>query len=323
MNTRRLATASAVIEADAGLGGKILSLIDPTTGHEYLATPTNRHHAAAYGAPFEESDLSGWDECFPAIGAGHHPAEAWRGTEIPDHGELWTQSWEDFSDVGTIRFRVDGVRFPYTFERTIASSPCGLVFGYRVVNRSAFDFPCAWSAHPLFAATETTRILLPTENVRLQMSVSGRFGRLLDALSWPVATTRDGRTVNLGRLGSPLEREAEKLYSDRLGEGWAGFLDDASGQWLVFGFDPSPVPFVGFWANLGAWPTARPVYHFALEPCTARPDRLDIAMERGEHMLVEAGCELSWTVEVRIGRGRDALTETVKEFGGDLADSLT
>ena len=38
-------------------------------------------------------DASGFDECFPTIGACAYPEAPWQGVIAPDHGELWTLPW--------------------------------------------------------------------------------------------------------------------------------------------------------------------------------------------------------------------------------------
>ena len=74
-----------------------------------------------YGGAFERYDISGWDECFPSIGQCYYPEPPWHGVVVPDHGELWTLPWHAEPLPDGLRLWTKGVRFPYTFEKRLAS----------------------------------------------------------------------------------------------------------------------------------------------------------------------------------------------------------
>ena len=77
------------------MGAKIVSLLDKRTGTEWLAGPGERpFRPSAYGATFDQQDMSGWDEMFPTITACPYPAPgAYTGAPLPDHGEVWAVPW--------------------------------------------------------------------------------------------------------------------------------------------------------------------------------------------------------------------------------------
>src|SRR5258706_13509394 len=76
------------------LGAKITSLVDLERGREWLAGHDGRdYRRASLDADFGAPDASGWDECFPSVGAGFHFASPWEGVRLADHGELWTRPW--------------------------------------------------------------------------------------------------------------------------------------------------------------------------------------------------------------------------------------
>ncbi|MBK8794940.1 MAG: hypothetical protein IPM07_00345 [Anaerolineales bacterium] len=61
------------------LGAKVVSLLDKRSGREWLAGPGDRPlRAIAYGASFQEQDVSGWDEMFPTIVACAYPGPVGR-----------------------------------------------------------------------------------------------------------------------------------------------------------------------------------------------------------------------------------------------------
>lgn len=309
----RVENDHVTIDILPSLGGKFVSLVDSDTGHEYLSKPsdTDAYRHPAYGDDFGHYDISGWDECFPAIGEGPHPAFPWKGIEIPDHGELWTARWRaEVTDSG-VDMSVSGVRFPYVFERSLSLDENGFTLDYHVVNNTAMSFPYVWSAHPLLAATPSTRVLIPAETMTVEVSMTGRLGERLAQHTWPVTVDTSGNVVNLDVMGPRDLGEAEKLYSNMVTDGWAALFDGASEQWLAFLFDPDDVPFVGFWANRSGWPEDRPSFDIALEPCSGFPDRLDIATTHGAATFIPPSGERRWQVRVRIGRGLQNLEETL------------
>jgi hypothetical protein len=95
----------------------------------------------------------------------------------------------------------------------------------------------------------------------------------------------------------------EKLYTNRLKEGWCALHDPVQGDYVAMLFDPNEVPFVGLSINLGGWPVEGPgYYNLGLEPCLGFPDRLDIAMERGVYAVAPPLEKLSWRVDLCLGR---------------------
>jgi hypothetical protein len=313
----RLVSEDVSIDVVPELGSKMISLVDVATGHEYLSMPAEgkTYRLPTYADAFEDYDISGWDECFPAIGRSAYPQPPWRGTEVPDHGELWTLPWLADSHDGSLRLRVHGVRFPYLFEKLIVPRPGGFKLEYRVENPTPHAFPCIWSTHPLFAASSSTRVLIPTSTVRVELSVSGRLGGLLDTHPWPATADHDGRVIDLAVVGPPGQGVADKLYSARLEQGWTAFHDEQTRQWLLFTFSPESVPFVGYWANRSGWPASEPSYNLALEPCSGAPDRLDIAAARGDCATVPAHGQLAWDLDVQIGCGLGQLQAAISAAG--------
>jgi hypothetical protein len=295
------------------VGAKLISCADRRTGHEYVwRNPNVPFVRPEYACAFERYDLSGWDECFPCIGQCHYPDGPWQGIVIPDHGEVWTLPWQAEAQPDGLRLWVSGVRFPYTFEKRLVLSDDGFATFYRVENPTAFPFKCFWSTHPLFAATPQTRVLLPEGvRMRLEVSITGRLGPLLTEHDWPRARDREGREVDLSLMGPEGQGVADKMYTTRVPQGWAALHDGASDQWLALTFDPAEVPLVGFWGNRSGWPADRPCFNLALEPCSGCPDRLDIAVPRGEYQTVPAEGVLAWRLDVHIGRGREGLERVI------------
>ena len=297
------------------LGAKVLSLVWKPTGYEYLwRQPDRPLQLAQYGAAFEEGDISGWDECFPTIGECVYPHDPWRGAIVPDHGELWSTPWDWTVKGDSLRMGTDGIRFPYRFDRAVSfSEPGHLELSYAVENRAPFPLHALWSMHPFFRVSPDTEIMLPQpRTVRVELSKSSRLGLFLAEHDWPVTQDRNGNVVDLGTMG-PLVRDAmEKIFTDRLAEGWAALFTPSNEQFVAMTFDPAAVPYVGIAAMRGGWPeTGEPSYSVILEPCTGWPDRLDIAIPRGEAMAIPGKTTTRWNVTIYVGKGRGALDQFI------------
>jgi hypothetical protein len=296
------------------LGGKISSI--EWNQRQILAlNPLKPLRLARYAAPYSDYDASGFDECLPTIGACRYPEAPFAGIEAPDHGELWSIKWSESSVEDGLHLRVDGVRFPYTFHRWITfPASRSIHFRYALSNRSADPFKFIWSAHPLLAIQPGMRILLPEGvGIRLDWSKGGRLGELLDEHPWPFSEDREGRPVDLSQILPASTGFVDKLYTTRLEQGWCALHDGESGFYVAMLFNPAQIPYVGLSINLGGWPVEGPgYYNLGLEPCNGYPDRLDIAIERGDCVTVPPESSLSWEWSLLVGQAEDFRTELAR-----------
>jgi hypothetical protein len=198
------------------------------------------------------------------------------------------------------------VRFAYTFERTFTfRAGAALEIAYRVVNPTPYPLRALWSMHPFFRVSPHTRALLPEGvRVRVELTKGGRLGQYLAEHPWPLTTAADGEAVDLSLMGPLDGRWMDKLFTTRLREGWAGLYDPADDHFLRFDFDPAQVPFVGLAQMRGGWPENEAAsYSLILEPCSGWPDRLDIAITRGDCITIPGHGERRWAVDLRVGMG--------------------
>lgn len=296
------------------LGGKIVSITDET-GAEYIFQRSDRpYERPVYGTGFDEWDCSGWDECFPTVAKCVLADGPWAGVEAPCHGEVWCVPHEVRSDGDRLILAARGVRFPYTFERSFSTPGDGcLRIDYTVTNHCAFPLPYLYSAHPLFAVSPGTRIQVPDEvrQVRVDNTRYGRLGGLGDALPWPVAPLAAGGETDLSRLTGPEADAGDKVFTQPLrGAGWCGLIDPVRQVACGFRFDSADLPRIGIWQNQGAL-----LGHFnlALEPCSGYPDRLDLAIARGEARWLPAGGAARWSLTyVATPGGEERLQELLQ-----------
>lgn len=287
------------------ISGKIASLIDKTSGEELLWRNSDRSfREPTYGSDWASYDMSGWEDCLPAVAAGAYPEAPWQGIHLPEHGEVWALPWEARSVGSVVELAVQGIRLPYRFEKRVSLEGNRVLLHHRIVNPSAFPIRYLWATHPLFRVRPGMRIVLPPGlNVRVDFSRDGRLGSYLDELQWPAARDALGRAVELDLVGEPGLGYADKLYSTATREGWCGLHDPESGKSIVLGFDPHRLPYIGVWINQGGWPLeGAACYNVALEPTCGYPDLLDVAYERGVVATVGPGEKQEWDVELRFGK---------------------
>lgn len=273
------------------LGGKFGSLIGKANGREHLLQPPEfERRPAQYGDPFDQYDTSGFDECFPTVGA----CQMADGSRVPDHGELWSVPWKVTAQSDTsLAMEVAGTVYPYLFERRVELQGEDVVLTYKVTNNGPAPFPYLWSSHPLLRVEPGDRLELPSEvrTVTVEWSAGDR---LAGQLPW---------TAELAQLG-PLERGwADKLFTSALQEGWCRVVYSDGGS-LTYSFPTDQVPYLGLWICQGGWPTdqgRKRHYTVALEPCTGPLDRLDQAVERGcGARKLEPGQRVGWKMSLKV-----------------------
>jgi hypothetical protein len=293
------------------LGGKIASLC--WRGKELLAcNPERPFQLARYAAPYADYDASGFDECFPTIGPCQYPDDPWKGVELPDHGELWSIPWQSQIEDNSLHLSAHGIRIPYRFEKWICIPGNGrLHIHYLLTNLTPFPFRYLWSSHPLIAPQPDMRIYLPEGiKVRVDWSKGGRLGGLLSEHDWPHSKDCQSNPVDLSLVLSREAQLVDKLYTSRLEEGWCLVHDPSSKIYVAFLFSPENTPYVGLSINMGGWPEDKSgeklgYYNLGIEPCNGYPDRLDIAVEKGDCPTLAPYASVNWDLELCVGEIED------------------
>jgi galactose mutarotase-like enzyme len=298
----RLENETISLQILPSIGGKIISLRSQATGREFLLAPRRPYMAPAYDGAFDAFDFSGWDECYPAIARGPHPDEPWKGTIIPDHGEVWTLPWSWQYRDGVLRMATHGVRFPYKLERRLdLRTPDALIVRYRATNLSPFPFRCLWSPHPMLGPSPSWRIELPAlRAVRIDSCGGIELGGYLDEVGWPTAAA-GGREVRIDTVGPAGQGYAFKVYATGLKDGTARVHDTATGETLSFEFSVAELPYAGLAVATGKpGPDQAVGYYVVLEPCNGWPDSLATAATAGECITLPPHGQRTWGFRVRI-----------------------
>lgn len=291
------------VEVRPTIGGKISSLLDVRTNREWLwRNPLLPIRTPRYADSYVmRNDSGGFDECFPAVAEGAFPTSPWEGVPVPDHGELWGLPWDYEATAMRVRMGVDGVRFPYRFERSLELSPHApeVKLSYRAINRAPFPFPFLWSAHPLLAVEPGMRLLLPDEApLRIYGGSETRFGGLGSPIQWPRLLERDLSLIPRQSAGF-----AVKLFGASPERGWVGLHDPKSASTLRMEYDPAHVPHLGLWLNMGGWTPFEgetPYFNVGLEPCIGAGDDLSLAVRHFRaHGVIPAKGETRWSLTLR------------------------
>jgi galactose mutarotase-like enzyme len=299
-------------------GGKIASIRIGDV--ELLQAPLAPVAPRTQTTSFDESDASGWDECFPSVAGCRVQTE--RGTvEIPDHGDLWRVKWEDpgsaseeqgFTNGDHASYTLVGKCFsvPLELERTLDLSETKdgwlLKLHYTVRNTGKHPVPWSWAAHPLFVVKQGDRIVLPEtiRRVRVEGSGGGRLGTYGDEVAWPIATLADAGSVDLSAAEAGDSGIGDKLFAGPLGaaENWCVLERRSVGLHIRVRFNAAATPYLGLWLCYGGWPEKEGPKQVcaAIEPTTAPVDSL--AVQGTWSRVLVSGETFSWPMEVEIER---------------------
>lgn len=255
----------------------------------------------------ETADTGGLDECFPTVGACRVPGwvRGAGGQELPDHGELWSQSprveVHTSPEGQMIVCKWSGLRLPYRFERTIRVDRAGVVHcDYACTNDGHERLPFIWAAYPQFPLTEHTRVEVATgTRLRVFARHGIELGEPRSEHQWPFV--RAGARA----LDFSVPHEVSRRYACKL------FLDMAEGEvnlregrhLLQFRWKPSEIPHLGVWFNKRGWTPFRgetPYLNCAIGPSIGAPDTVSDALgDWKAGPWLDAGSVRRWSFTMR------------------------
>jgi hypothetical protein len=210
----------------------------------------------------------GWDELFPNDEAGNL-----QGEFFPDHGELWTGSWEaepfQDRDSAGVHLRFSTPISSFLVERTIRLRPDSPNFEihYRFTNQNSESFPFLWKQHPAFAVSAHHRIDFPRMTVIRETCFPGTLGGAPVSFPWPYANLGSSE-LDLRQVPDPSSRALHFFYGTELASGWCGITNRATGLATALRFDPEIFSSCWLFASHGGW---RNLNVAVLEPSTGYP----------------------------------------------------
>lgn len=284
-----------------GVGGKIASLIYKPRNSELLWQNSEEEFVQSeYDSSFAEGDMSGIDDMFPTIDECFYPDGPWKGTRLPDHGEVWALPWNSHLNNQEVTLSVLGVRIPYKLSKKIKLIGNKLDLSYNLENLSPFSFKFIWALHPLFKMDEYTRIILP-ESVKQVINVgstSSRLGGYGSTHLWPITKDNSGAVYDMSRISPPEKGSYEKYYVvGPTPEDWCALFNERSKLETRIKFTKEKVPYLGVWVNEGAY---HGQYNVAPEPCTGAFDRVDTAANWGAVSTVAGMDTYEWQISIEV-----------------------
>jgi len=145
------------------------------------------------------------------------------------------------------------------------------------------------------------------------MAIIDRLGNLGDEIPWPITTDKDGKTVDLSKIGQPCEGTGENLYTPKLKESWAVAFNESRKEAIGFSFQADVLPYILVCINRGG---DLGYYHIALEPSTGRPDNLEVAVNEWKNCAVmEARAEVEWTTKIFVDHNVNNVKKVTSEEG--------
>ena len=142
-------------------GGRITNL-SRILGQEWLAPAHAPLVARAVGEVYIRPEMGGWDEMCPTT----DQCIGFDGKELPDHGEVWSRSWEVIQKSNSsVTLSLDLTSRPLRLVRKINISANEVLLSYSIENIGNSSTPIFWSAHPLFDATEIVEVVLLPKDV--------------------------------------------------------------------------------------------------------------------------------------------------------------
>lgn len=258
------------------LGAKIISLRNLRTGREWMWRPEAgmKLFRNRLGDDFSRSPLVGADELLPTVA----PCSL-HGRQLPDHGELWSASWEVDSQAwegGVLKTSVRLPISPFEFERGIELHGARIRFGYLLRNRGSVEETYLWALHPLLRVQPGDRLRMPATTRAL---LNGE--AWIDAVD---AVVPDGG--------------CSKVFAAPLTEGAAGVFNHATGDYLLLEWNAAENDTLGLWLTRGGW---HGHHHLALEPTNGFPDPLVTAAEQKRCGTIPASGSRTWSLSLQIG----------------------
>jgi len=247
----------------------------------------------AIHARYDDVWSGGWDELFPNDEAGNLLGEF-----LPDHGELWTGSWqaEPFqdSDSAGVHLRFATPISSFLVERTIRLRPDNSNFEiqYRFTNQNSEAYPFLWKLHPAFAVSASHRIDFPRMTVVREPIFPGTLAEAPLSFPWPYARIGESE-MDLRHVPDATARAVHFFYGTEMASGWCAITNQANGLACALRFDPEVFSSCWLFASHGGW---RNLNVAVLEPSTGYPFQIQPMIDAQRTRWLAPGESLETTV---------------------------
>lgn len=273
-NQLTLATDRLRLTIDTAYGGRVVGLVDKSSGRDWLVPDPGPRDLSAtvYGADIAR----GWDECFPTVAPVDGRPFGWSGP-LRDHGVLW--GVPTATTLADNRLATRWTADQFVFERQIVAEGAVLSLSYTVTNAGASPFDYLYSQHMLLATRPGDSIAL--SGIKTLTNIDSGQDQ-----TWPIDALASVQGIESGI--------ASKLYGAVAGD-ISARIGDAAGA-ITISWHRSDMPSVGLWIDYGGWPVGGPpVHQVAIEPTTAEAHGLT----PGQRSLAP-GETHRWSITVRL-----------------------
>lgn len=301
-------------------GAEIHQIVDLRSGTEILFKgPWGLRPPGAEPLPGSGDDAfmwnyaGGWQELFPSVNA----ACAYRGHEIPFHGEVASQPWqhevlESDGDEITVRFWTRSRRLPFGLERVLRlrAGEATLEIEGTVVNDSSEDAHFVWGHHcvvgPPFLEAGC-RLEIPARTIVTSPELwEPDTARLEDGRRepWPFAPLRAGGTVDLREVPGPETGSHDDLYVTDLDAGWIAVSNPRLELTFRLEWDHALFGWIVLWQPYGGAvaPPLTGSYALGIEPWTSMLN-LEQAVAAGTATELGAGDSRTTRLRARLLHG--------------------
>lgn len=297
-------------------GARIISLIYKPTETEFAwHCPDVPVRRPTYEIEYE--NVSGFFDCVPTC-----ETCIFKGKKLPPLGDVALEPWrlieaEKSRNAVTIYMERRCISYPLLIRKKLRvdKNASKVRLDYELFNLSDEEIEFHYSGHNTMSINPHFKIVLPPEvsSLKVGTSVDGRLGKTGDEIPWPITKDKYGKTIDLSRVGTPCDGTAENLYTPKLRQAWCAAINEARREAIGFLFSAQFSPYILLWLNYGGW---RGYYHIALEPCTGRPDNLEMAVNDWKNYAVLKPKEkISWFQTVNFAHNIQYVEKITEDEG--------
>lgn len=285
----RLESDCLRVDVAPGVGGRVVSLIDKASGHEFLwRNRTLSFQRLPAGSEYDPNFFGGIDELLP-----NDLPEVINGVKCPDHGELWTTALDWQCEGDRLRLRGTLPLFGLRYEREMALRADGpwLDCIYRISNPTAQPRHFLWKLHAALNVAPGDLVDCPARKAQVVDLAWSRY-HTLAPFDWPRIEGQDAHMIP-----AP-DGTVDFFYLFELAEGRMAWRRPSDGLTFAYQFDLKVFPYAWMFASYGGF---NGHYTVILEPCTAMPLSVKEAAARSQCSFLKPGETLETRVSIRAG----------------------
>jgi len=240
----RLESAWLLVDVAPGVGGRIVSLFDRVSGHEFLwRNRGQRLKRLAPGDDYDPAFFGGVDELLP-----NDVPETIDGVACPDHGELWTQAlaWRIDGNSLELEGLMPASGLHYRRRMTLRVDEPLLDLDYQITNRARQPRHFLWKLHAALAVEPGDVIDCPARTGQVVDPACSRF-RTREPFDWPRIEGCDASVV------PPIAGTMDFFYLSDLAEGRMTWRRPGTELEFSYHFDPRVFPYAWLFSTQGGF----------------------------------------------------------------------